>query len=89
MAALVIEEFNINRESLLIIPEGDSTYEDRKRNEIVRNGYSIVAAGLDFCTCCRSWASGSLGQIGSQLNNELFCTSGTVWLLYVYPKVLS
>ena len=32
-------------------------------------------------------ASGSLGQIGSQLNNELFCASGTVWLLYIYQKV--
>ena len=57
--------------------------------KLVGNRYSIVAAGLDFCACCRwwPWASGSLGQIGSQLNNELFCTSGTVWLLYVYQKV--
>ena len=54
---------------------------------MVKNGYSIVEAGLNFCACCRWWASESLGQIGGQLNNELFCTSGTVWLLYVYQKV--
>ncbi len=52
----------------------------------MRNGYTQLLQ-LDWISAPA--VGNSLGQIGSQLNKELFCTNDTVWLLYVYHKGLA